>query len=51
MQTKGKIENTLKNKNFERLAIFRPALIITERKESRLGELIAQTIAYIYLFK
>jgi uncharacterized protein YbjT (DUF2867 family) len=41
-QIKGKIEMHLKGLGFHEVVIFRPSLLLTEREELRVGELISQ---------
>jgi uncharacterized protein YbjT (DUF2867 family) len=43
-QTKGKLEEDLKGLNFPSLQIFRPSLLLGERKEKRFGEKVAQVL-------
>lgn len=43
-QVKGKIEQYLQSLGFDSLHIFRPALLMGERKEHRVGEKMAQKI-------
>ena len=40
LKNKGQVEEELKNLNFSKLAIFRPSLLIGNRKSFRLGEVI-----------
>ena len=47
---KGETERDLLNLNFEKTAIYRPSLLIGERKEFRFGEKIAQKLAPIFDF-
>jgi len=44
LKTKGEVEHSVRDVGFERVSVFRPALLITPRNESRLGESIAQTV-------
>ena len=44
LRIKGEIENSLAKLHYPRLSIYRPGLLITERKETRIPEKIAQTI-------
>lgn len=41
---KGKVENELKGLHLNHLAIFRPSMLLGDRKESRLGEKIGQVV-------
>ncbi|PAV56724.1 hypothetical protein WR25_04993 [Diploscapter pachys] len=43
-RTKGEVENELKAMNFEKLIIVHPAMIETQREESRLGETLARLV-------
>ena len=44
-QTKGKAEEAIKDLGFNRVSIYRPGLLITERSESRMLESSMQCIA------
>ncbi len=44
LQTKGRMEEELKNLEFKRLVIARPSLLLGDRNEKRLGEDIGKTI-------
>ncbi len=50
LKLKGKTENALKKFPFESISIFRPSILLGERKEFRLGEKIAQVIMEIFFF-
>ncbi len=50
LQLKGKTENALKQFSFESISIFRPSILIGQRKEYRFGEKIAQAITEIFSF-
>lgn len=43
-RVKGDIETALKGLNFEKLGIFRPSMLLGDRKESRAGESIGQKV-------
>ncbi len=43
-KVKGRIENELKALHLSHLAIFRPSMLLGDRKESRLGEKIGQVV-------
>lgn len=43
-QVKGQVENECKKMGFERLSIFRPGLLLTERQETRAVEYLAQRL-------
>nr|XP_022313459.1 oxidoreductase HTATIP2-like isoform X1 [Crassostrea virginica] len=43
-QTKGQVEEELKDLQFEHLSIFRPGFLICDREESRIGEKIAKCL-------
>jgi len=50
LRLKGKTENALKEFPFFNLSIFQPSIINGQRNESRIGEIIAQTIMDILSF-
>lgn len=43
-KVKGEVEEKLKSMNFETLHIFRPSMLVGDRKENRLGEKIGITV-------
>ncbi len=47
-QTKGELEDKLKTMGFEYLSIFRPSLLLGQRSEVRLGEMVAQQIVPLF---
>ncbi|XP_060080860.1 oxidoreductase HTATIP2-like [Ylistrum balloti] len=44
VKTKGEVEDALKNMAFDKLTIFKPAVLLCDRAETRIGERIATTI-------
>lgn len=49
-KVKGEVERDLKKFNFNGLFIFRPSLLLGERKETRIGEKIAEKISIFMPF-
>jgi uncharacterized protein YbjT (DUF2867 family) len=49
-QVKGKMEQELQNIGFEGLQIFRPSLLIGDRKEVRSGERIGAAVSRVFSF-
>ncbi len=47
LRTKGEVEEAIKEIQFESLSIFRPSILIGDRKEFRLGEKIGTFFARI----
>lgn len=45
LRTKGELEMALDGAGFEELSIFRPSLLLGEREEFRLGEMLAKPVA------
>ncbi|OWF35470.1 oxidoreductase HTATIP2-like [Mizuhopecten yessoensis] len=52
VKTKGEVEEGLKGMGFDKLSIFRPAMLLCDRSESRLGETFARACfkPWAYLF-
>ncbi|XP_033751784.1 oxidoreductase HTATIP2-like [Pecten maximus] len=44
VKTKGEVEDSLKKMSFDKLSIFKPALLLCDRPERRLGERMFQTL-------
>ncbi|XP_039206326.1 oxidoreductase HTATIP2-like [Crotalus tigris] len=44
LKTKGEVENRIKALGFDRVSIFRPALLLCDRQESRPGEWMARKV-------
>jgi uncharacterized protein YbjT (DUF2867 family) len=44
LKTKGEVEAAIKNLNFDSLVILRPSMLLGDRKEFRLGELIGKLL-------
>lgn len=49
-QVKGELENRLKEMKLNSLKIFRPSLLLGERREFRLGETIAKAVSNFFSF-
>ncbi|WP_341227256.1 oxidoreductase [uncultured Arcticibacterium sp.] len=49
-QVKGELEEELKNINFQHIGIFRPSMLVGNRKESRIGEKIGQIFMKVFDF-
>lgn len=47
-RVKGEIEQSLRQLGYHTLLIFRPSLLLGERNESRLGEKIGESLAYVF---
>lgn len=47
---KGQLENSLRNLNFPVLHIFRPSLLLGDRKETRIGESLGTFFAKMFMF-
>lgn len=48
LRTKGKCEDELRKLPFQSISVFRPSLLLGNRKESRLGEKLAESIMRIF---
>lgn len=46
-QVKGKVEEAIGKLNFENLNIYRPSLLLGDRKEQRLGEKVGEYLSWI----
>lgn len=49
-QVKGELEDVLKKMNYKTLLIFRPSILLGDRKETRTGEQIGRVFAEIFSF-
>lgn len=49
-QVKGKMENALKQIGFDTLQIFRPSLLLGQRKEFRRGEKVGEYLSKVFSF-
>ncbi len=50
LKTKGEIETAIKNLNFESFVILRPSMLLGNRKEIRVGEIIGKVVMQVLSF-